>query len=240
MRNVFKLLAISSLLIPTMAATDNQANALNFSSNDNLPDVNLGFGVYDFHSAINVISNDTEQVTDEDKAKFVGEVKGLTPFDIKRQKTQLIQQYNDGLKKAKDYFNVKSFIFTNSDLDSGYSLNDFESSYDFEQQQLVIPFKICENNVELRRFLTVKKKESCNNAYIAMPEDKAEKIYNYLKKRYARLMVNIIVANQHKIESCENAYRQACLQGELEKLSVKLVTDDKHKKILFEGDVEFK
>lgn len=238
MKKLALVMGLGLLTTSVFATADVKPLLINQKNHDR--GVNLGFATYDLESVINIISNDSTGYSEEQKAEMVGTTKGLTPFQIKRQRAELVKQYDEGIKIAKDYFSAGQ-LQIDGNIDTSFNLNDFERSYDFNDQVLAISrLNLCEESKNFYYKIDLLKKEDCTGAYIKLPEDKAEEIYNFLRKqRYITMQYSILASHQNKIESCRY-YSNACVQADLTSATIKLVSNDKHKKVLFDAPLEFK
>lgn len=202
----------------------------------------------DLSAILEVIKEDEKNLSDEDKINSISKALKLSPFEIKRNKSEVVKKYETRLKDAKDYFSSGEIIAL-LEL-GGLNVSKFEEGYDFEKQQYSFPNlrkTFCLSNTSIDTKMSIfsqvnlRKPSDClENWSASLPEKNAEQIYNLLRERKGvKLLVFLVMAHQNEIEVCEDNFTKYCLSGELKSMNLAFI-DDSSGKMIFDAPINFK
>lgn len=221
-------LAIGLGLLTTIAVSAENSKVLlldyvNGKYDDPNYNLNLGFGTYPLNEVLDFIVK-VRGYSQEEKAKMVMWEKrlDLNPFEYKRERAKLIKEYETGIKIAKDFFSAKTQIHVRGSTGNYYAIW-FQSQYDINKQRLrILRFKdICKEDIQVG-IVTLLKKRNCKNAYVSIPENKAEEIYNLLEANNGgSLSYDVLASYKNKIDYCAKS-KGGCLHADLKSAKIKL------------------
>ena len=202
-----------------------------------------------------VANDENPNFTEEMKLELIAQNSNphLSPFEVRKQKDQVLQKYQTVLEKAKSYVYADKIRIQNQ-LTGGflfwdtyrndYNKKQFEQDYDFDKEVLYFTNATpCYGNNRMSDRYPVSASDSiCKKAYFKLPSETAEKLF-YPKQPLNKLnpplgyRYDVELINDKKITRCSLADSNLCIQTTFEKGTVKIL-DRATNKVLHQAEIE--